>query len=141
MVVWINIDLTGGYENEGWIDVDWELDISVLIPVDLKLSLFLIIVEGFIVFLFLILHFFLDNFVDFTEPFHASQYFGFVKLHLTTIGDSILIDVVKDPLIVDFAFDEGRMILGESLILLLHFLQKDLEIIGLHEHDRSTHEL
>jgi hypothetical protein len=135
VVVRIDVDLASGDEDEGRIDVDWELDVSVLIPVDLKLRLLLIIIEGLIIFLFLILYFFLDNFVDFTQPFHPSQYLGFTELHLTTISDSILIDMVKNALIVNFAFNEGEVIFRKSFILLLDFLQEYFEIILLHKHD------
>lgn len=41
MVVGINVDLAGGDEDEGRIDVDGELNITVFVSVKLELRLFL----------------------------------------------------------------------------------------------------
>lgn len=76
MVVGIDVDGSGCYKYEGGVDVDGELDVSVLVPVELELGFFLVVVEGLIVFFLLVLHLLLDDLIDLAHPLQTTHEFG-----------------------------------------------------------------
>lgn len=139
MVVGVDVDLAGGHEDEGRVDVDGELDVAVFVPVDLKFSLLLVVVECFVVFLLLVLHLLLYYLVDLAQPLHPGQDLGLRQFERAAAGDSELVDVVEDGLVVHLALDVARVLFGQRFVFLLDLPDQNLQILGLHEHNRAPH--
>jgi len=80
VIVGIGVYLPGGDENEGGVDVDGELDVSIFVSIQLEFCLLLGgLVKG-LVFLFLVLHLLFYYLVNLTQPLSSREHLRLTQL-------------------------------------------------------------
>ena len=91
VIIRIDVYLPSGDENEGGIDVDGELDVSIFVSIQLEFGfLFGGLVKG-LIFLFLVLHLLFNYFVNFAQPLSSREHLRLAQLQRRHRHDTHLV--------------------------------------------------